>query len=307
MSQLSRWWTYQRERFPLLKTGALVAVLSFSAATMSGVLGGRHGLPPVRAVVVAFVVLMGFFAQLRIADEHKDYADDAQFRPYRPVPRGLVTLGELRIWALGIAIVQAGLSALLAPALLVLLIAVWAYLGLMTAEFFVPEWLRSRPLVYLLSHMAIMPLIVLFATACEWVTAGARFPPSLGWFLAMGFFNGIVLEVGRKLRARSDEETGVETYTSLYGPRRAVAGWLAAVAASGIMGLVAALGGVVSPTGLLALAAIFLAAWATCAFAAWRFVANPVSATARRLEPLAGIWLFVSYLAIASVPLVVAR
>ena len=36
-----------------------------------------------------------FFLQLRIADEFKDFAEDSRFRPYRPVPRGLVTLTEL--------------------------------------------------------------------------------------------------------------------------------------------------------------------------------------------------------------------
>ena len=32
----------------------------------------------------------------------------------------------------------------------------------MTAEFFVPEWLKARPFLYLVSHMAIMPFIDLY-------------------------------------------------------------------------------------------------------------------------------------------------
>ena len=39
-------------------------------------------------------------------------------------------------------------------------------------------------------------------------------PPALGWFLAVTFLNGLVVEVGRKMRAPSDEEPGVETYTA---------------------------------------------------------------------------------------------
>ena len=50
----------------------------------------------------------------------------------------------------------------------------------MSAEFFAPERLRTRPLLYLVSHMAIVPLIDLYATACDWMVAGAhRRPP--GW------------------------------------------------------------------------------------------------------------------------------
>ena len=40
------------------------------------------------AVVTSFLS----FLQLRIADEFKDFDEDSRYRPYRPVPRGLVTL-----------------------------------------------------------------------------------------------------------------------------------------------------------------------------------------------------------------------
>ena len=39
--------------------------------------------------------------------------------------------------------------------------------------------------------------------------------PGLFWFLIVSFFNGVVVEIGRKIRAREDEEEGVETYSSL--------------------------------------------------------------------------------------------
>jgi len=35
----------------------------------------------------------------------------------------------------------------------------------MSKEFFVADWLRRRPVLYMLSHMVIMPLVDLYATS----------------------------------------------------------------------------------------------------------------------------------------------
>ena len=69
------------------------------------------------------------------------------------------------------------------------------------------------------SHMVILP-------ADRSVRNGVRLVPSgagrssasgLAWFLVASFFNGIVVEMGRKIRAPADEEKGVETYSALWG------------------------------------------------------------------------------------------
>jgi len=104
-----RWWVYQRERFPLVAHGPLILAFSFCAVSFSAHL--RQGVwPRAGAAGVAFVSSLLFFLQLRIADEFKDREEDARFRPYRPVPRGLVRLRELGwLFALG-ALVQLGLA-----------------------------------------------------------------------------------------------------------------------------------------------------------------------------------------------------
>ena len=83
----SRWWIYQRERFPVFGHGPLILAFSFSAMSYSALLRGATSLRPA-AALVAFVTAFLFFLQLRIADEFKDAEDDARWRPYRPVPRG---------------------------------------------------------------------------------------------------------------------------------------------------------------------------------------------------------------------------
>jgi 4-hydroxybenzoate polyprenyltransferase len=95
-----RWWIYQRERFPLLLHAPLIGAFTSSAVCLSALLRGAAAAgsadgPRWPAFVAAFGTGLTFFLQLRIADEFKDHDDDARHRPYRPVPRGLVTLREL--------------------------------------------------------------------------------------------------------------------------------------------------------------------------------------------------------------------
>ncbi len=169
-----KWWTYQRERFPIFAHGVLIASFSFCAVSLSRVLRGQPGWPSWRQLAVAFATCFTFFLQLRIADEFKDFEEDARYRPYRPVQRGLVTLRELGVvFALG-AVLQLWLALWLNPRLVILLAITWAYLAAMSKEFFVADWLRRRHVLYMLSHMVIMPLVDLYATSTDWLAAGGR-------------------------------------------------------------------------------------------------------------------------------------
>ena len=119
-----RWWIYQKERFPLAAYIPLIGAFSFCAVSLSWMLRGQTGLPPTGALIVAFIGCLLFFLQLRIADEFKDFAEDARYRPYRPVPRGLVTLRELGVLFVIAALVQAAAVLFLAPVLILGLRAV---------------------------------------------------------------------------------------------------------------------------------------------------------------------------------------
>ena len=153
----------------LTQHGPLILAFSFSAVAFTWLLRSPEGWPSPKSVVVAFISCLIFFLQLRIADEFKDAEEDARFRPYRAVPRGLVTLGELRgLFLLGAA-VQVGLALWLDARLLALLFVTWTYQALMGKEFFVGQWLRGKHVTYLVSHMAIMPLVDLYATSTDWL------------------------------------------------------------------------------------------------------------------------------------------
>lgn len=294
-----RWWIYQRERFPVLAHAPLIAAFSFSAVCYSSLLRGRAALPPLSSAAVAFVTSFLFFLQLRISDEFKDNREDSLYRPYRPVPRGLVSLKELGVIGLAGAILQITFALLLEPLLAVSLICLWLYLGLMSKEFFARRWLRARPITYICAHMLIVPMIDFYAASCEWLVVDGAQPAGLFWFLAVSFFNGLVIEIGRKIRAPRDEEFGVETYTFLWGRERAVIAWVGAMVMTALCALMAAHRiNFIAPV-LLLLAALLIAA----AIIGYRFLNHPVIGRAKWFETISGVWTLLMYLSLGAVPL----
>src|SRR5690606_18319053 len=123
--------TYQKERFPLAAHGPLIAAFSACAVSFSSLLRGAPA-PEWQMFVTAFGVCLLMFLQLRIADEFKDAEEDARWRPYRAVPRGLVKLSELRVLFIIAAIIQTLLVVALEARLMWVLAIAWSYLALMS-------------------------------------------------------------------------------------------------------------------------------------------------------------------------------
>ena len=301
-SFVQRWWTYQQERFPLLAHGPLIAAFSFCAVSYSAHLRtGIAVMPSWPVLLVAFLSCLLFFAQLRIADEFKDFEEDSRYRPYRAVPRGLVSLRSLGLIFSFAAVTQLLLALLLNPAMILLLLIPWVYLFAMCYEFGAREWLKARPITYLWTHMLIIPLVDLYATGCDWLAASHSAPQGLVWFLLASFFNGIVIELGRKLRAPRDEEEGVVTYTVLWGTIRAPLVWLTMMLLTGLIALQAA---ALTQT-------VDLVIWPLATL--WIFSAVVTLQSIRRadqlrgflFERLSGLWTLGLYLGLGALPLVI--
>lgn len=295
-----RLWQYQRERFPVAEYAPLIAAFTFSAAAYSRLLRGVPGFIRLDLFAVGVLTALVFFFLLRVLDEHKDALTDRRYRPELPVPRGLVTLAELRSLGGGALAAVLALNALLAPVLLwaCLAIAVWA--ALMTKEFFLGEWLRARPTLYLLSHMAIMPMIDTYTTGLDWLAAGASPRPGLGYFLVVTFLNGSLIEIGRKIRAPDEERAGVDTYTRAWGMRAAPRIWLGVLLLTAVSTALAARdahAGTATAV-LLALLVPFTA------LPALRFGRTPTPAAAKRISTAGGLWTLATYLLLGAGPFV---
>lgn len=297
-----RLWQYQKERFPVFKHGALIAAFSSSAVSMSALLRGQQAFPEPVAFAVGLVVLFGLFLQLRISDEFKDREEDARYRPERAVPRGLVSLRELAALGVVVAVLQVVVVTAYDPRLLVLLALAAGYMALMGAEFFVADWLKPRPFIYMVSHMVVMPLIDLFATACDWLVGTGTPPTGLFWFLVVSFFNGVIIEIGRKTWAPAQERPGVESYSSAWGRGKAVSVWLAAM----LLGYGCALV-VAADIGFLVPVALWLGGIGLAmAVVGRRLVRAPDERIVAALENLSGLWVFSVYLVLGIVPMGVA-
>ena len=299
MTLFERLWIYQAERFPLKKTAPLLAVFSTASICVSAQLADRP-LPHWTAFLTGFVLAMAIFFQMRACDEWKDAEDDRRYRPDRPIPRGLVkqsTILKLGASTVPIAAVAAWLWH---PPVLWLLGLVWVWLAAMTVEVGAPAWLKARPILYLVSHMVIMPLLDLLLTSVEWLPGGGA-PDGLWLFLALSFVNGCVIEVGRKLWAPENEIEGVDSYSRLWGPRKAVTVWLAFVLLSFALlvavGFATGVGWITAGLGLLALAG--------CAVAARSYITAPTQAAQDRMDTVAGLWVFFCYATAGFLPYIV--
>jgi len=144
--------------------------------------------------------------------------------------------------------------------------------------------------------MLIMPLIYFFITACDWKVADEAIPNGLLWLLGMGFFNGIVIEIGRKIRSPEDEEQGVQTYSALWGPARATLLWIGALLATMLFALIAAHKIHFTTPMAWLLAASILGALMGAA----RFLYHPVRGRGKLIEHISGIWTLMLHLGIGS-------
>jgi 4-hydroxybenzoate polyprenyltransferase len=295
---MGRWWTYQKERFPVFGHGPLIAAFSFCAVAYSAHLRQPGSWPAFNSALVAFLSAFIFFLQLRIADEFKDFEEDSRWRPYRPVPRGLVSLRELGwIFAGGCAL-QLSAALWLEPRQVIVLAITWTYLALMSREFFVRKWLKARPITYLWTHMLIMPLVDFYATSCDWMGTVGSPPSGLLFFLLASFCNGVVIELGRKIRAPEQEEEGVETYTFLYGSRRATWGWLSMLCATVLFACFAAW----QAQALLWVASSLLLGLGGCFWVGLRFLKHNESRRASLIETASGLWTLLLYLSLGLLP-----
>lgn len=222
---LLRLYQYQKERFPLLGHGLLIAIFSFSAVAYSRLCRSLTDFIPAERYWVCVFNTFTLFLLLRISDEHKDREDDARYRSYLPVPRGLVSLAELRAVAFVVIAAQLLVNAVFYPKMLLLYAVVMVYLALMLREFFVRDWLKRHLFWYVVSHMFIIPLVDVFASSFDWLLEGAAAPAGLLFFFLTSYCNGVVLEIGRKIKPPDREEPGVQSYTHVLGTRRAVYLW----------------------------------------------------------------------------------
>ena len=236
---------YLNERFPLGKNSFFVLIFTLSGYIYTSLLynskimylftnGVKIGIFQYK-IIALFIIIFMFFFQLRITDEFKDYEEDLKYRVYRPVQRGIISLKTLGKTGIVTVIIQIMLAHVIDPEIIYFMIFVWIYMFLMAKEFFIKKWLTKRILIYALSHVVIMVFITLvIVEATQYIVPKnifdvfilQRYRHNIDFALiplfALNYLNGIVLEIGRKTRRTDEEEYGVQTYSKLWGRKKAV-------------------------------------------------------------------------------------
>lgn len=292
---------YQKERFPVVLNGIAVLTFTFSAISFSRICRGAEGFVSLSTFLIGCFATFTLFLLVRIFDEFKDRIDDAQFRTYLPVPRGLVTLNELKVIGIGIGVLQITSIAIFQLEMLPLYLLVIAYLCLMGVEFFVPIYLKKHQILYITSHMVIIPLLDVYSSGLDWRLEETSPHYGLIFFFAVSFMNGLVVEFGRKLKAPEDEEIGVVSYTKLWGTKQATVIWMLSILITLVF---ATLAGFIAGFGItLMLVLIVLAG--ICFIPGILFLKNPSKKMAKRVEMMSGIWTILMYLSLGGIPMIV--
>ncbi|WNJ17831.1 UbiA family prenyltransferase [Pontibacter sp. G13] len=293
-----RFWQYLKERFPIQNHGLLILVFTFSVISYSLRLRGETSFISTGAFLGAIASNLVLFFVLRVMDEFKDAETDAAFRSHLPVPRGLIRLKELAIIAVIVAILHFVGLLVWFPEMMGLYLVVVGYLFLMRYEFFVGEWLTRRPVIYAWSHMLIIPLVDVFAAGFDWRMSGEFPHPGLGIFFLVSLFNGMVLEIGRKIRIPQDEAEGVITYSAQYGHGKALGMWALMLLGTFCFACWAGLFVEFSWVWFALLTVCFGAALAV----GFRFYQSPTSKGAKAIERVSGIWALGMYLLLGAGP-----
>lgn len=301
MEILKKWHTYQSERFPVLKYSLIVAAFSGSGLALSVMTTAPGALFPFKVFPVAFLVTLFFFFQLRVSDEIKDHKSDLIHYPGRPVPRGLITLHELKSAGSVLALAQVALVLLLGPAHLVPLIACWTYLFLMHHEFFVKEWLSRHPLIYTFLHMLVLLCVDVFITSCHWLSNHLVPSPTLLTFYATSFFLGLVLEIGRKVKSPAEDFKGSNSYTNLLGAKTAITVFFTAVLACSAFAFLT----VSQSSDILNFVSFIFPSFALCFLTGVFFLAHQDKNSASRIETASALFVLCTYLSLGLVPFLV--
>ena len=211
---MAGWLKYLIERSP---PGMLSSVASGIALSGLWIGGGAFQAP---GFALACAGLLLFMVLARLADELKDYEKDKVAHPERPLPRGLLTLAEVRRAVLMLFAAMSGYAVLLTLVAGWLAAALYAtsgvWLWLMSQEFFARDTLAERPLASAFLHQLVLFPLYGFAVAVP-APDLALGPPGFAYALA-NLGASMSYEVGRKLDPTAHPV--LDYYGARYGARR---------------------------------------------------------------------------------------
>jgi len=212
---------YFREMFPLVQRIGISYLLFFEIYFLVLLTKGKFifnfGIPE----IVGGFTVFGFLLFLRVADDFKDYETDTKLFPERPLPSGRVTKNDLK----GLLIVDVLLMIVLNYFFMNnfgWFLFLMIYGALMSFWFFAKTKIQKSLPLALITHNPIQLIInayIISFTCLKYNIEIWQYTNIVILFAL--YFDGLIWEIGRKVRA-PEEETEYVTYSKLFGVKKVV-------------------------------------------------------------------------------------
>ncbi len=204
-----KFYTYQKERFPIAVLGLSLLPAALSSAVIVSV------YPTVIQVALAVIASLAYLLHIRVIDEHRDYGHDNIHHASRPVQMGIISKEELRYVDFAAIAILVVIAAIAGRSALIAAVCMLVYSHLAGKEFFVGEKIRRHFFLYNGANLLQMLLMQVF------VYAMFANPIPLNNLVFTHFLfttvGTIVFEFVRKLKIPGNDGTGKDTYTWYLG------------------------------------------------------------------------------------------
>lgn len=214
LSYVKRWALFLWERFNPPSHIPMIVLFTLGTATLAEVTQWDK-------ILYATLLAFFFFLRLRLFDEIKDYENDIVINPSRPLPRGLLSVFDLKIGLIILFVWEYYLVTSLLPMARTMwwIAAIWSLL--MYKEFFIANLIRPYLTTYATSHTLVtLPLTLAMITGMQGQTdiSNRSLWAAIGAWLVFNIF-----ELGRKTFQPMEERDGVESYSQIWGRYGAIA------------------------------------------------------------------------------------
>ncbi|MBE0148094.1 UbiA family prenyltransferase [Serratia sp. PL7] len=291
-----RFMLWVHERFPL--PNAPFFVLLFIVAYAVAASSEKREVIFSWNIIIGCLLSWSYFLLLRIFDEHKDYLIDCEHHPQRVLQRGLITLKHLKFVGAGCIALQLFASMAIDGGIAGATLAwvlLFAWTCLMGKEFFIGQWLNQYLTCYAISHMLVMPLIILWLANIA--VPGVTLSAPMQILMLLSFTAGFIFEITRKFKGPDEDRQEIPTYSSIYGIKTIfiILNILISVMLLIQLGLIMATIGNVPFLSLIPLVIFYI----LTLYQLVTFLHHPYIRNRKRNEAIVGLYLAVGYLVCA--------
>lgn len=201
-----------KERFPLhiLTFTTLSSILASTSVAVESFTYWQ--------VIIAFVITTLFLFHIRAIDEKRDFVNDSELHPDRPVQQGLVTVKKLLIISIIGIVLSLGLAYYASVPTLIIALCFVVFTTFAAFDFFVPNVFKNKPVIY---HIVNSPQMILL----QWLifsvfTSSFSMTKEMWLFMLLIYNNIFILELVRKIKAPENDTE--DSYTANLGLKKSI-------------------------------------------------------------------------------------